>query len=112
MHRLFSMMYLSISVAQWHLWQTKEKSNFGLPQDLCDRSYKAFISEDPKISKLQDDVVAQLTSIGLDYQEEVLMDSGYRMDALVEVNGKAVGVEVDGYITSSVRADLPSAKQS
>ena len=24
------------------------------------------------------------------------MDSGYRIDAIVEVNGKAVGVEVDG----------------
>ena len=83
---------------QWHLWQTKEKKrcNPGLPVELLDRSYKAFISEDPTISKLQDDVVSQLTSIGLNPKEEVLMDSGYRMDALVEVNGKMIGVEVDG----------------
>eukprot|EP00985_Skeletonema_marinoi_P019753 scaffold11435_cov98-Skeletonema_marinoi.AAC.2 len=26
----------------------------------------------------------------------MLMDSGYRIDALVEVNGKQVGIEVDG----------------
>ena len=41
-------------------------------------------------------MVAQLSSIGLDPKEEVLMDSGYRIDALVEVNGNQVGIEVDG----------------
>ena len=29
-------------------------------------------------------------------EEEVLTKSGYRLDALVEVNGKKIGVEVDG----------------
>ena len=46
--------------------------------------------------QLQDDVVAQLSSTGLQPNDEVLLDSGYRIDALVEVNGKTVGVEVDG----------------
>jgi hypothetical protein len=81
---------------QWHLWQTKEESHPGLPKELQDRCYDAFVSNDPTPSKLQDDVVAQLSSIGLEPKEEVLMDSGYRIDALVEVNGKTVGVEVDG----------------
>mmetsp|Transcript_1826 Transcript_1826/g.3979 ORF Transcript_1826/g.3979 Transcript_1826/m.3979 type:complete len:785 (+) Transcript_1826:138-2492(+) len=81
---------------QWHLWQTKENSNTGLPIELLDSSYNVFTSEHPTVSKLQEDVVAQLSSIGLDPQEEVLMDSGYSIDALVEVNGKKVGVEVDG----------------
>jgi hypothetical protein len=81
---------------QWHLWQTKENSNPGLPLELQNRCYNTFVSEDPTTSKLQDDVVAQLTSMALDPKEEVLMDSGYRIDALVEVNGKAIGVEVDG----------------
>ncbi|KAL7452536.1 hypothetical protein ACHAWC_004264 [Mediolabrus comicus] len=81
---------------QWHLWQTKEKSRTGLPEELQDRCYKEFISEEPRPSKLQDDVVDQLSSIGLDPKEEVLMDSGYRIDALVEVTGKTLGVEVDG----------------
>ncbi len=40
--------------------------------------------------------MAQLTLIGLEPKEEALMDSGYRMDAIVEVNGKKVGIEVDG----------------
>jgi hypothetical protein len=81
---------------QWHLWQTKEKSHDGLPTELQGRCYNTFISADPKTSKFQDDVVAQLSSIGLEPKEEVLMDSGYRIDAIVEVNGKSICVEVDG----------------
>jgi hypothetical protein len=81
---------------QWHLWQTKEKSNPGLPLELQDRCYNSFISEETTVSKFQDDVVTQLSSIGLGPKEEVLMDSGYRIDAVVEVNGNTVGVEVDG----------------
>ena len=34
--------------------------------------------------------------MGLELEEEVLTKSGYRIDALVEVNGKKIGVEVDG----------------
>eukprot|EP00984_Skeletonema_dohrnii_P008272 scaffold3034_cov110-Skeletonema_dohrnii-CCMP3373.AAC.5 len=81
---------------QWHLWQTKEKFNPGLPTDLQERCYNVFTSEDPTVSKLQEDVVMQLSSIGLEPKEEELMDSGYRIDAIVEVNGKNVAVEVDG----------------
>ncbi len=81
---------------QWHLWQTKENSNPGLPLELQNRCYNTFISANPTPSKLQADVVAQLTSIGFEPKEEVLMDSGYRIDAVVDVNGKSVGVEVDG----------------
>jgi hypothetical protein len=81
---------------QWHLWQTKEKSRTGLPEALQDRCYKAFITRVPRPSKFQDDVLHQLSSIGLVPKEEELLDSGYRIDALVEVKGKAIGVEVDG----------------
>jgi hypothetical protein len=81
---------------QWHLWQTKEKSRTGLHEALQDICYTTFISQNVLPSKLQEDVVGQLSSIGLDPKEEVLMDSGYRIDALVEVNGKKIGVEVDG----------------
>eukprot|EP00984_Skeletonema_dohrnii_P019134 scaffold9083_cov74-Skeletonema_dohrnii-CCMP3373.AAC.2 len=77
---------------QWHLWQTKEKSHPGLPTELQERCFKAFISEELTVSKLQDDIVGQLLHIGLEPKEEVLMGSGYRIDALVE----AIGVEVDG----------------
>ena len=78
------------------MWQTKEKSRAGLLLELQESCYKAFISKDPTASKFQDDVVARLSSIGLEPKEEVLMDSGDRIDAIVKVNGKTVGVEVDG----------------
>ncbi|KAK1733169.1 RAP domain-containing protein [Skeletonema marinoi] len=81
---------------QWHLWQSKEKAHPGLPVDLHEACYNEFISEEPTVSKLQEDVVAQLSHIGLEPKEEVLMGSGYRIDALVEVNGKTFGIEVDG----------------
>ena len=89
-HEALSQLY------QWHLWQTKEKCNPGLSEGLLDKCHEAFISQDLTISKLQEDVVANLSSIGLEPKEEVLMDSGYRIDAIVEVKGKTVGVEVDG----------------
>ena len=47
-------------------------------------------------SFLQDDVVRELTSIGLRPQEEMLMPSGYRLDAHVMANGVNIGVEVGG----------------
>jgi hypothetical protein len=81
---------------QWHLWQTNERSHSGLPTDLQYKCYGAFVSKESTVSQLQDDVVAQLSSTGLQPNDEVLLDSGYRIDALVEVNGKTVGVEVDG----------------
>ncbi|KAL7453237.1 hypothetical protein ACHAWC_006903 [Mediolabrus comicus] len=95
---------------QWHLWQTKEKSRNGLSEELQDICYKAFVSEEPNPSKFQDDVVSQLSSIGLDPKEEVLLGSGYRLDVLVEVNGKTIVVEVDGPSHFISRSKSPLAK--
>ena len=81
---------------QWHIWQTKENSNAGLPPVLERQCYEAFTSTEPRISFFQRDVVSVLRSIGLNPTEEVLTQRGYSLDALIEVNGKKVGVEVDG----------------
>ena len=81
---------------QWHLWQTKEKSNDGLPDSFRDKCKQIFSSADTRSSALQKDVVSELKSIGLHPVEEYLTESGYSIDALVEINGKKVGVEVDG----------------
>mmetsp|Transcript_32626 Transcript_32626/g.66521 ORF Transcript_32626/g.66521 Transcript_32626/m.66521 type:complete len:577 (-) Transcript_32626:25-1755(-) len=93
---------------QWHLWQTKEKSNSRLPVDFQERCYDIFISEEPTVSKLQDDVVAQLLHIGLETKEEVLVGSGYRIDAIVKVNGKTIGIEADGPSHFIGRSKSPS----
>ena len=81
---------------QWQLWQEELKSNVSLPPSLQKMCYNAFVSKVPEPSKLQDDVISQLSSMELELEEEVLTKSGYRLDALVEVNGERVGVEVDG----------------
>jgi len=81
---------------QWQLWQDEIKSDISLPLSLKKRCYEAFISQEFSPSKLQGNVVSSLLSMGLQPQEEVLMKSGYRIDAVVEVNGKQIAVEVDG----------------
>jgi hypothetical protein len=81
---------------QWQLWQDELKSGINLPQALCDKCRQAFISESYQSSSFQDDVISMLLCIGLRPKEEVLTPSGYRLDALVEVNGMKVGIEVDG----------------
>jgi hypothetical protein len=78
------------------LWQDELKSGIKLPPALCEKCRKAFLSQLPQPSRFQNDVVSELSSIGLRPKEEVLTPSGYRLDALVEVNGKKVGIEVDG----------------
>eukprot|EP00956_Cyclotella_meneghiniana_P038966 scaffold163480_cov58-Cyclotella_meneghiniana.AAC.1 len=52
-------------------------------------------SADTRSSSLQKDVVSELTSIGFNLVEEYLTKNGYIIDALVEISGKKVGVEVD-----------------
>eukprot|EP00984_Skeletonema_dohrnii_P032883 scaffold27917_cov78-Skeletonema_dohrnii-CCMP3373.AAC.3 len=80
---------------QWHLWQTKEKIRGGLPEDLRERCHKLFVERARTKSKFQHSIATTLSSMGLELKETVL-DSGYGVDALVVVNGKAVGIEVDG----------------
>jgi len=81
---------------QWQLWQDELKSGINLPPALCEKCRQVFVSESCQSSRLQDDVVSVLSSIGLHPKEEVLTPCGYRLDALVEVNGMKVGIEVDG----------------
>mmetsp|Transcript_33227 Transcript_33227/g.69905 ORF Transcript_33227/g.69905 Transcript_33227/m.69905 type:complete len:883 (+) Transcript_33227:64-2712(+) len=82
---------------QWCLWQRELlKSNIALPPSLEKQCYSAFITTVPFISALQKDVISELSYIGLELEEEVLMDGGYRLDALAEVNGSKIGIEVDG----------------
>ena len=81
---------------QWQLWQNELKSGLTLPESFQKKCYDAFISQDLRQSRFQDDVVSSLSSMGLQPQEEVLMKSGYRIDAVVEVNGRQLAVEVDG----------------
>ena len=92
----FSVVEQLTQLHQWHLWQTKEMSHDGLPKPLMNSCFEAFVSCDTRESRFQNNVVAQLLAIGLDPKEEVIMNSGYSIDAVVKVNGRTIGVEVDG----------------
>ncbi|EJK77145.1 hypothetical protein THAOC_01042 [Thalassiosira oceanica] len=82
---------------QWQLWQQELESGIELPRSLQERCRNAFTSRGFSESKLQNDVVGELKAAGLDLEEEVLLGSGYRIDALVKFgNGRKVAVEVDG----------------
>ncbi|KAL3822824.1 hypothetical protein ACHAXA_011461 [Cyclostephanos tholiformis] len=81
---------------QWHLWQEELNSDIRLPPSLEGECYQAFLSTTPTMSALQGDVISELVASGLRPDCEVLTKRGYRLDAIVEVNGKKVGIEVDG----------------
>ncbi|KAL7527120.1 hypothetical protein ACHAXR_001814 [Thalassiosira sp. AJA248-18] len=84
------------SLYQWHLWQKEEKGDTGLPQVFQKRCYEAFVPDETTVSALQRDVVSVLHFMGLQPKEEQLTQKGFSLDATVEVNGRQVGVEVDG----------------
>jgi hypothetical protein len=81
---------------QWQLWQEELQSGIRLPSALCEKCRQAFISRLPQPSRLQDDVISVLSSIGMLPEEEFLTSSGYRLDAIVKVNSMKIGIEVDG----------------
>jgi hypothetical protein len=78
------------------LWQEELQSGINLPPALREKCRQAFVSQSYQSSIFQDDVISVLSSIKLCPEEEVLTPSGYRLDALVKVNGEKVGIEVDG----------------
>ena len=49
----------------------------------------------PSPPALQDDIISELSSIGFQSEEDVLTKSGYCLDALVDVDEKEIGIEVD-----------------
>jgi hypothetical protein len=83
---------------QWHLWQAKEllMPHPGLPKSMIARCYQAFANGDEIVSELQRDVMVSLKAIGLNPKQEFLTQSGYSIDALVEIRGENIGIEVDG----------------
>ena len=60
-----------------------------LPQSFAQHCQKALAEKTEKnISRLQSDVVSKLTAMGLVVDEEVYTQSGYSVDAIVEINGE------------------------
>ena len=81
---------------QWHLWQTQELFKTGLPEFVQQKCYQVFSSTETTSSALQREVVTELNSMGLNPVAEYVTNSGYSIDALIKINHKNVGIEVDG----------------
>ena len=81
---------------QFILWRKELKAEIPLSSTFQLSCYSAYIKREPSPSAFQDHVMNEIKSLGLKPREEYLTSTGYTLDALVEINGEQVGVEVDG----------------
>jgi len=92
--------FTSGGVSQLHQWNIWRKELTGAPSDLPpsvqQRGLQAFMSKGFQKSALQENVVSELSYLGFPLQQEVVTPNGYRLDIIVELDGKRVGIEVDG----------------
>ena len=82
---------------QWQLWRDEHGPDWPpLPPALAARCREAFVAEPGTPSRLQSEVADALRAMGLPVREEVRTRLGYSLDAVVTLDGREVGVEVDG----------------
>jgi len=81
---------------QWNTWRKTTGHSATLPQDIEERCRDTFINRGVRSSNLQKDVIFELSRMGLQLEEEALTSSGYRLDVLVNIDGKQIGIEMDG----------------
>ena len=84
-------------IYNFHLWQKEEMSSgLTLPQSFIDLCFDAFTSSKTHVSVYHKDVVSALTNLDLHPKENVVTSRGLYLDTCVEIDGKKVGVRVDG----------------
>ena len=83
--------HLQASHTHYFSWQDEIKSGNRLPPELRETCRQAFASQSYRSSRFQDDVLSELSLVCFPKKNSC----GYRLDALVEVNGMKVGIEVD-----------------
>ena len=81
---------------QWNIWRSKIANDSSLPAHIKKRCHHEFINQPLQGSNLQKNVISDLASMGFLLEEEVRTPSGYSLDAVVNVNGSSIGLEVDG----------------
>ncbi|EJK56844.1 hypothetical protein THAOC_23187 [Thalassiosira oceanica] len=89
----------AVGLCQLHLWNMwrHEARREGLPAGMAETCKNAFVHQKKiRQSKLQNTVVGHLRNSGMDVIEEVQVESGYLLDVLLTINGKKIGVEIDG----------------
>jgi len=81
---------------QWNTWRKTLDHSATLPQDIEERCRDTFINRGVRSSNLQKDVIFELSRMGMQLEDEALTSSGYRLDVVVNIDGKQIGIEVDG----------------
>jgi hypothetical protein len=82
---------------QWQLWRDEKSADWPpLPPSLARRCRDAFGEGGSRPSQLQSQVADALRAMGLQVQEEVRTSLGHSLDAVVQLDGRQVGIEVDG----------------
>ncbi len=81
---------------QWNIWRKSIRSDSYLPPHIEKQCYDTFRTLPFYSSKLQSDLVSELVSMGIHLEEESCTQSGIRVDALIDLNGEKMAVEVDG----------------
>jgi len=84
-------------IYNFHLWQKEEMSSgLTLPQSFIDLCFDAFTSSKTHVSVYHKDVVSALINQDLHPKENLVTARGLHLDTCVEIDGKKVGVRVDG----------------
>tara|TARA_B100000768_G_scaffold175280_1_gene186521 strand:+ start:43 stop:1158 length:1116 start_codon:yes stop_codon:yes gene_type:complete len=82
---------------QWQLWRDEKSADWPpLPPSLAQRCRDAFGEGGSRPSQLQSQVADALRAMGLQVKEEVRTSLGHSLDAVVQLDGREVGIEVDG----------------
>lgn len=81
---------------QWSIWRKNIGSDAALPPHIEKRCYDEFRTHRIHRSKLQIEIISELASMGIRFDEESCTKSGFSLDVLVDVNGTKIALEVDG----------------
>ena len=82
---------------QWALWRDEIGADWPpLSANLRERCDATFRSHASQPSRMQSEVATTLGAMGLSVREEVRSLQGYSLDAVVQMGGCEVAVEVDG----------------
>jgi len=82
---------------QWNMWCQETFGEQKIPEDLSEKCLGTFSKTETMKSSLQDNIAKILDEIGVPYESEATMETGYSIDFLVTTkNGTNVALEADG----------------
>jgi hypothetical protein len=83
---------------QWNIWRKQINSTHVLAESfaqLCHNKYASRLDQSTQ-SRLQNDIISELRSMGFNPNEEVQLQSSCVVDATIEMDGNKIAIEVEG----------------